>query len=144
MRLIGKLVIPLVGATIIVGSCSGNIFAEKGTESVRAVVDYKIGDDMPKFSDEQKVGERKWYNSDWTKWGMSLDYDLDGDGIPEVSLTYRNCKEKKLFFGLYDLVKEILYLDKKPYDGKIDQVVIKVAGRLKENDAPNCALKVKK
>ncbi len=125
--LIKKLVIPL--ASLFIGT------------SVMAS-DLKVGDKMPDFSKGKAIKELHWYNPDFSKKGKLVQYDLDNDGISDIVVAQRDCEGYKIVFGVYDYGAKKLYLDNKPLDGLIDEIVSEVEGRNVYDDAPNCQRKV--
>lgn len=97
---------------------------------------------MPIYPKSKLMGVTQWSSQEKFMDGRTLYYDLNEDGIPDVSLTYRDCNGRKQFFAFYEHNKNILYLDNKPTDG-IDEIVKtpKETRRI-EDDAPVCNLKV--
>ena len=121
MTLLKKIAIPLVSLIAL------------GTSAIA----YEVGDRMPDFSKGTFVSETMWFNSDMSKKGKLVEYDLDGDGVPDVAVAYRDCKGYKIVFGFYDFDK--LYLDNNPRDKIIDEVIDNnIVGRKVRDDAPPC------
>lgn len=122
MSLIKKLLIPLVSSFLISTSISA----------------FEVGDKFPKIPSQYILNSSQWYNEDKSKKGETIYYDLNQDGQIDITIVSRDCSGKKLEFGLFDVGELKLYLDNKPHDGIIDEIIEIDEDRFIHDDAPDC------
>ena len=104
--------------------------------------DFKVGDEMPIQDKKYFVFDEKIDLSGSRKIVREF-YNVDNEGKNDFVEAYLVCGNKmsKTPYGVFDFNTRTLYLDNKPYDGVIDQVIQIPDGssRSISRDAPYCS-----
>lgn len=101
----------------------------------------RVGDKMPKFSNENIMGHQPWHNATYSKYGDFIFYKKEASDDEADLIVNLSCNGKKFVFGYYDFGSDILYLDNNPNDGVIDEIIKNLPKRDTGDDAPDCPRK---